>query len=261
MKHISRSSGAKMNEEEENLRCKTNRWVSICWLAIAVVVAITFVIVILCGRKDLSLNAVPSNVGGIGDGFCFDGSMSVWVKDAIKQNEDEKQVIAKDVEENDFVRTIDLMGRNLSSANFIWTRAASVDIFWGDWKTHNLTSKFGDHFKIKSPHLMMILKKGIWCVVRSDTVKAVDEMKVGILISRVAALFLYNHPANIAREVCTMQVNKVLGYNFCHHSLETTRLVLMANMMLNEYQASRCGDHYDKASHNFIPWRRSYQRY
>ena len=159
------------------------------------------------------------------------------------------------------VRTFDLMGRNISSDNFIRTRAGGVDIFWGEWKTHTLTSKLGDHFKIKAPRLMMILNKGIWCVVRSDTVKAVDEMKVGILISRVAALFLYNHPANIATEECTMQVNKVLGYNFCHHSLETTRFVLMAYKMFNDYQASKCVDHYDKASNNFIPWRNSYRRY
>ena len=77
-----------MKEEEDEPRCNKTRWASLSWLATGVLVTIVFVLVIFCGRKGLSWNAVPSNVGGVGDGFCFDGSMSVWVKDEKKQEED-----------------------------------------------------------------------------------------------------------------------------------------------------------------------------
>ena len=49
-------------------------------LIISVSVLVALVVLILCDRKDLSWNETFSNVGGVGDGFCFDRSMKILVK-------------------------------------------------------------------------------------------------------------------------------------------------------------------------------------
>ena len=232
-------------------------------LIISASVLVALVVLIIYDRKKLSWNATFANVGGVGDGFCFDSSMRIWIKNAPGQDEYAKEILAKDTHEYNLIRTIDLLGTNSSSNRFIWSRFGNMDVFWGNWKTHSLSFKTGDRFKIRSPYLMMMLRNGSWCGVRAEKIKARDEMIIGAMISRVTVIRHYNEsdPVEIQRDVCTMYLNDVLAYNYCDYSQETTKLVFIANQALKEYNSFKSGDHYDKAYTNLLPWMSSYIRY
>lgn len=256
-------------DDDDESRCNTDTRASCCCLISCVLVQVGLVILIVYDRRVVSWNAIFANVGGVGDGFCFDASIETWVTEETSLDEDAKQIMAKDIKENDLVRTIDLLGTNTTSSIFIWTRANNMDVFWGDWKTHSLSFKTGDRFKIRSPYLMMILKKGswkeqgVWCVLRADNIKAVDEMKIGIMISRVSEIHHKNEsdPVNIKTEHCSMDLNNIFAYRYCDSSHTTRRLVSSANNALKAHKSSKCKDHYNKASTNFVPWIQSYKQF
>ena len=235
-------------------------------LIISVSVLVVLVVLILCDRKDLSWNETFSNVGGVGDGFCFDGSMKILVKTrGMFDLENEKEILADDIEEHNVVgiRTVDFLGTNSSANTFIWTKVGNMDVFWGNWKTHRLSFKTGEHFKIRSPYLMMIFKDGSWCGLRSEKIKARDEMIYGTMISRVTVIHHYNKsdPIEIQREDCTMHLNDVFAYRYCDYSQETSRMVFMANVALKKHKSAKYWSRYDNASTNLLPWKSSYKLY
>ena len=196
------------------------------------------------------------------NGFCFDASMTVWVKNETQKDQEAKKIMVKDVEEGYLIGTMDLKKSNLNSSAKIWTRVIDVDIFGGNWKAHNFLFASGHEIKVTSPHLMIIRKNGMWYFVRADQVNVGDEMRVGYLVEKVIKVtrLIIRSKVAIETEDGTIQVNEVLTSGLCDTIPKNLGFALKTDTALKEYKLSHFGEYFDNKCMNAIAWKNAHIR-
>lgn len=249
------------NENEE----KTPFWVYCTWVAIIFVVVMVLAVIFLFSKHKHARGGVGSGMslggGGMGGGgMCFDASMTVWAKNETQPDQDAVMIMAKDVEEGDLVKTIDLANPDQNLNEFIWTRATDVDIFWGNWEAYHFVFASGHDIKVTSPHVMIVSNNGVLYLKRADQVQIGDQMKVGNEMTRVTEVFKYRMKTKVSIETedGTIQVNDVLATGVCDDNHEITFRISKAQEMLQDYKRSHFGEHIDNQCMDTIDWMNAY---